>query len=237
MKRTLCSAGLGGVRHGGRRRARLRGQADDRRAWSARQAQGRLEGVDPRLRASGRISAHGSRRGGPAEEPGARRTPAQPGGHGGRAEGGPGRGRLRPRLRRPEGRAPRRGPGERAPKHPTVLPTLYNPSPAGLSAAESAFQCVLKAPAKEKDYLAVVDEAMVRGQGKPRRAAEAVAGGGGADARDPRRRAGAAGLILGQPSRGPGRPPPKGGGDVGLGFSHLRGRPSGLSGIPSSPAT
>ncbi len=47
-----------------------------------------------------------------------------------------------------------------APKHPTVLPTLYNPSPAELSAAESAFHCVLKAPAKEKDYLAVVDEAM-----------------------------------------------------------------------------
>ena len=47
-----------------------------------------------------------------------------------------------------------------APAHPTVLPTLYNPSPAELKAAESAFQCVLKAPAKEKYYLAVVDEAM-----------------------------------------------------------------------------
>ncbi len=47
-----------------------------------------------------------------------------------------------------------------APAHPTVLPTLYNPSPAELKAAQSAFQCVLTAPAKEKDYLAVVDEAM-----------------------------------------------------------------------------
>jgi hypothetical protein len=47
-----------------------------------------------------------------------------------------------------------------APAHPTVLPTLYNPSPAELKAAETAFHCVLKAPAKEKDYLAVVDEAM-----------------------------------------------------------------------------
>jgi hypothetical protein len=47
-----------------------------------------------------------------------------------------------------------------APMHPSVLPTLYNPSPAELTAAESAFQCVLKSPAKEKDYLAVVDEAM-----------------------------------------------------------------------------
>ncbi len=47
-----------------------------------------------------------------------------------------------------------------APAHPTVLPTLYNPSPAELKAAESEFQCVLKSPGKEKDYLAVVDEAM-----------------------------------------------------------------------------
>ncbi len=48
-----------------------------------------------------------------------------------------------------------------APAHPTVLPTLYNPSPAEVSAAESQFHCVLKAPGKEKDYLAVVDEAMM----------------------------------------------------------------------------
>jgi hypothetical protein len=47
-----------------------------------------------------------------------------------------------------------------APAHPTVLPTLYNPSPAELSAAESRFECVVKSPGQEKDYLAVVDAAM-----------------------------------------------------------------------------
>jgi hypothetical protein len=47
-----------------------------------------------------------------------------------------------------------------APAHPTVLPTLYNPSPADIKAAETEFQCVIKSPGKEKDYLAVVDEAM-----------------------------------------------------------------------------
>lgn len=46
------------------------------------------------------------------------------------------------------------------PAHPTVLPTLYNPTPAEITAAEGHFQCVLKSPGKEKDYLAVVDEAM-----------------------------------------------------------------------------
>jgi len=47
-----------------------------------------------------------------------------------------------------------------APAHPTVLPTLYNPSPAELSAAQSRFECVVKSPGQEKDYLAVVDAAM-----------------------------------------------------------------------------
>jgi hypothetical protein len=48
----------------------------------------------------------------------------------------------------------------KAPARPTVLPTLYNPSPAELSAAESRFECVVKSPAQEKDYLSVVDTAM-----------------------------------------------------------------------------
>jgi hypothetical protein len=48
----------------------------------------------------------------------------------------------------------------RAPAHPTVLPTLYKPTPAQLKSAESEFQCVIKSPGKEKDYLTVVDEAM-----------------------------------------------------------------------------
>jgi hypothetical protein len=56
------------------------------------------------------------------------------------------------------------------PTHPTVLPTLYNPSPAELKAAESEFQCVIKSPSQEKDYLAVVDAAMAT------RAREAKAG-------------------------------------------------------------
>lgn len=47
-----------------------------------------------------------------------------------------------------------------APSHPTVLPTLYNPSPADVAAAEKQFRCVMKAPAKQKDYLAVVNDAL-----------------------------------------------------------------------------
>ena len=46
------------------------------------------------------------------------------------------------------------------PARPTVLPTLYNPSPAELAAARSQFQCVLTSPSKEKDYLTVIDEAL-----------------------------------------------------------------------------
>jgi CheY-like chemotaxis protein len=48
----------------------------------------------------------------------------------------------------------------KAPARPTVLPTLYNPSPAELAAARSQFQCVLTSPGTEKDYLAVIDEAL-----------------------------------------------------------------------------
>jgi hypothetical protein len=48
----------------------------------------------------------------------------------------------------------------RAPAHPTVLPTLYKPTPAQLKAAETEFQCVIASPGKQKDYLSVVDEAM-----------------------------------------------------------------------------
>jgi hypothetical protein len=45
--------------------------------------------------------------------------------------------------------------------HPTVLPTLYNPSPADVAAAEKQYQCVMRAPGKPKDYLAVVNDALV----------------------------------------------------------------------------
>jgi hypothetical protein len=43
---------------------------------------------------------------------------------------------------------------------PTVLPTLYNPTPADVKAAEKQYHCVLKAPGQGKDYLAVVNEAL-----------------------------------------------------------------------------
>ena len=54
-----------------------------------------------------------------------------------------------------------------APSHPTVLPTLYKPSPTDLATAERQYRCVMKAPGAEKDYLAVVNEALAeRAQGK-----------------------------------------------------------------------
>ena len=47
-----------------------------------------------------------------------------------------------------------------AASRPTVLPTLYNPSAADLAAAEKRYRCVMKAPSQQKDYLAVVNEAL-----------------------------------------------------------------------------
>jgi hypothetical protein len=47
-----------------------------------------------------------------------------------------------------------------APTHPTVLPTLVNPSPADLRASQSEFQCVVKAPGNSKDCLSAVEKAM-----------------------------------------------------------------------------
>jgi hypothetical protein len=43
---------------------------------------------------------------------------------------------------------------------PTVLPTLFNPSDADLAAATKEYHCVVKTPGSQKDYLAVVNEAM-----------------------------------------------------------------------------
>ena len=43
---------------------------------------------------------------------------------------------------------------------PMVLPTLFNPSDADLAAATKEYHCVVKAPGSQKDYLAVVNEAM-----------------------------------------------------------------------------
>jgi hypothetical protein len=57
---------------------------------------------------------------------------------------------------------------DQAPARPTVLPTLYKPSSAELKAARNQFKCVLNAPGDDKDYLAIVDEAMAKraSQGK-----------------------------------------------------------------------
>jgi hypothetical protein len=49
-----------------------------------------------------------------------------------------------------------------APSKPTVLPTLFNPSDAELAAATKEYQCVMKAPGSQKDYLTVVDSAMAQ---------------------------------------------------------------------------
>jgi hypothetical protein len=43
---------------------------------------------------------------------------------------------------------------------PMVLPTLYNPTPADFKVAEQKYHCVMKAPSQQKDYLAVVNEAL-----------------------------------------------------------------------------
>ncbi len=43
---------------------------------------------------------------------------------------------------------------------PMVLPTLFNPSDADLAAATKEYHCVMKAPGSQKDYLAVVNEAL-----------------------------------------------------------------------------
>jgi hypothetical protein len=45
---------------------------------------------------------------------------------------------------------------------PTVLPTLFNPSDADLAAATKEYHCVVKAPGSQKDYLAVVNEALAQ---------------------------------------------------------------------------
>ena len=45
---------------------------------------------------------------------------------------------------------------------PTVLPTLFNSTAAELAAASSQYECVLKAPGQQKDYLTVVNEALAQ---------------------------------------------------------------------------
>jgi len=45
---------------------------------------------------------------------------------------------------------------------PTVLPTLYNPSDAELKAAAQQYNCVLKSPGDQKDYMAVINDALAQ---------------------------------------------------------------------------
>ena len=60
-----------------------------------------------------------------------------------------------------------------APTHPTVLPTLVNPSAAELRASQGEFQCVVKAPGNAKDCLSAVEKAMAtrarQGEGEKRK--------------------------------------------------------------------
>jgi len=50
---------------------------------------------------------------------------------------------------------------------PSVLPTLFNPTEAERQAAEKQYHCVMKAPAAQKDYLAVVNEALLERAKQP----------------------------------------------------------------------
>lgn len=49
---------------------------------------------------------------------------------------------------------------KRSSSRPAVLPTLYNPSDAELAAAAKDYACIMKAPGSQKDYLAVVNDAL-----------------------------------------------------------------------------
>ena len=54
---------------------------------------------------------------------------------------------------------------------PTFLPTLFNPTDAELAAASHQYNCVMKSPGDQKDYIAVINEALAQ------RAKQAPAGG------------------------------------------------------------
>jgi len=45
---------------------------------------------------------------------------------------------------------------------PTIIPTLFDPSPADLAAANTALQCVVKSKGAKSDYLSVVNEALTQ---------------------------------------------------------------------------
>lgn len=43
---------------------------------------------------------------------------------------------------------------------PTFLPTLFNPTDAELTAASHQYNCVMKSPSNQKDYIAVINDAL-----------------------------------------------------------------------------
>lgn len=44
---------------------------------------------------------------------------------------------------------------------PTLLPIIYNPTGEELTAARKQFRCVMKSPSTRRDFLVVIDDAMV----------------------------------------------------------------------------
>lgn len=49
-----------------------------------------------------------------------------------------------------------------APSSPTIIPTLFDPSPADLNAASSDLHCVVKSKGSRADYLSVVNDALTQ---------------------------------------------------------------------------
>jgi hypothetical protein len=43
---------------------------------------------------------------------------------------------------------------------PTFLPTLFNPTSAELAAVSNQYRCVVRTPGEQKDYIAVINEAL-----------------------------------------------------------------------------
>lgn len=48
-----------------------------------------------------------------------------------------------------------------APTRPVFLPVVYNPTGEELREAQQRYACVMRSPSAKKDYLAVIDEALV----------------------------------------------------------------------------
>jgi hypothetical protein len=59
---------------------------------------------------------------------------------------------------------------------PMALPILYNPTDDEMAEAERLYSCVLKSPAKQQHYLAVIDEAMAQQRAVAKARRDKVAG-------------------------------------------------------------